>query len=350
MGPRLSVLLSVLCHSPPPARNSRQLRLCSDLTGGENLSHHVKRCVKKATLVADNMILASSFSVYPIEPQGRVHNTAHHLAICGLLDGETMVAVCEFDKLLSISVLHIHEKIFLSLDYQSYKNCQDVCKSWKDLLTSQFFQIRSKSVYSEMIQSDLLQAVSLGNVNEIKRTLSIFMVDLNFESRHFQSPLHLAAKRGYKEVVRLLLDRGAEPNRRSYSGGTPLKWAAWYGHKDVVQLLMERGATPKIADCGGHTPLHYAAQDGRKHIVKLLLDEAADPNAQDNLGLTSLHVAAFMGHKEVVQILLDWGANPNMTNYLGGSPLFYARTRKHMEMAEILEGRRKSLPQQTRNP
>ena len=257
-----------------------------------------------------------------------------------------MAGPCAFENLSTIHVPHILEKIFLSLDYQSYKKCQNVCKSWKDLLTSQFFQIRSKSVYCEMIQIEIRQAVFLGDVNKIKRTLSIFMVDLNFESR-YQSPLNLAAKKGYKDVVRLLLDGGAEPNRRSYSGGTPLKWAAWYGHKDVVQLLMERGATPQIADCSGNTPLHYAAQDGRKHIVKLLLDEAADPNAQNKLGLTSLHKAVFMGHKEVVQILLDRGAKPNMANHLGWSPLFFARVRKQLEMAEILEGRRRYLPHQT---
>ena len=86
--------------------------------------------MKKATLVADNMILASSFSVYPIEPQGRVHNSAHHSAISGILDGETMVAICEFDRLLSISVLHIHEKIFLSLDFRSNANKSNTIILW----------------------------------------------------------------------------------------------------------------------------------------------------------------------------------------------------------------------------
>ena len=256
-----------------------------------------------------------------------------------------MVDVCEFDRLLSISVPHIHEKIFLTLDYQSYKKCPDVCMSWKVLLTSQFFQKRSKLVYCVNIQIELREAALLGNLSEIKRTLDIFRFDLNFESKYAQSPLNRAALKGHKDVVKFLLDRGAEPNRRSYSGCTPLKWAAWYGHEDVVQLLLERGANPRIADGSGSSPLHLAAQDGRKDIVKLLLDEAADPNAQAQGGLTSLHVAVFGGHREVVQILLDRGANPNIANRLGGSPLFYARVRKQLEMVEILEGRRMNLPQ-----
>ena len=270
-----------------------------------------------------------------------------------------MVPVCEFNRLLSISVLHIHEKIFLSLDYQSYKNCQYVCKSWKDLLTSQFFQIWSESVYCKDIRIELRQNVWLGNVNKIKKILSLFTVDLNVETLSAEIgsckeyPLRLppllnpAANKGHKDVVKLLLDRGAEPNRRSYHGDTPLKCAASHGHKDVVEILLKRGANPCIADGSGRSPLHIAARNGREHIVKLLLDEAADPNAQDNEGHTSLHSAAFKGHKEVVQILIDRGAKPNMANHHGETPLYYARVWKHKEIAEILEGRRKKLPQPT---
>ena len=52
---------------------------------------------------------------------------------------ETMTAACEFDRLFTKSVLHIHEKIFFSVDYKSFKKCLEVSKSWNDLLTSESF-------------------------------------------------------------------------------------------------------------------------------------------------------------------------------------------------------------------
>ena len=47
---------------------------------------------------------------------------------------------CAFDLLLSKSVPHVLEKIFFSLDYESFKNCQEVCNGWKKSLTSERFQ------------------------------------------------------------------------------------------------------------------------------------------------------------------------------------------------------------------
>ena len=57
-------------------------------------------------------------------------------------------------------------------------------------------------------------------------------------------------------MVKLLLDRGAEPNAADQLGATPLHYAAVEGHKAVVQLLMSRGADPNLADHGGKIPQH----------------------------------------------------------------------------------------------
>ena len=53
---------------------------------------------------------------------------------------------CAFEMLLSKSVPHVLEKIFFSLDYDSFKNCHQVCNGWKDLLISEPFQTKSKLV------------------------------------------------------------------------------------------------------------------------------------------------------------------------------------------------------------
>ena len=66
-----------------------------------------------------------------------------------------MAAECEFDRLFTKRVLHIHEKIFFSLDYESFKKCLEVSKSWNALLLSESFLRRGKSVFCEDIQKEL---------------------------------------------------------------------------------------------------------------------------------------------------------------------------------------------------
>jgi ankyrin repeat protein len=56
------------------------------------------------------------------------------------------------------------------------------------------------------------------------------------------NPLFLAASEGKLEIVRYLLDEGADVNARANSGGTPLAEAAYYGHVDVIKELLLRGA------------------------------------------------------------------------------------------------------------
>ena len=72
------------------------------------------------------------------------------------------------------------------------------------------------------------------------------------------TPLHDVAFKGHKDVVQLLLDRGAEPNMADQNGDNPLHKATSKGHTDVVHLLRERGAEPNIANDFGRTALYYA--------------------------------------------------------------------------------------------
>ena len=75
-----------------------------------------------------------------------------------------MTPACEFDRLITKSVLHIHDKIFFSLDYESYKKCLEVSKSWNDLLTSEYFLRRGKSLFCEDLQKVKMKN-EVGNLN-----------------------------------------------------------------------------------------------------------------------------------------------------------------------------------------
>jgi ankyrin repeat protein len=90
------------------------------------------------------------------------------------------------------------------------------------------------------------------------------------------TPLHSAVAddtgQAAKEIVRMLLAAGADPNARSASGGTPLHTAAFTGDVVMVRLLVAAGADPSIEDEKGRTPLDLARERNQTEAAALLHD------------------------------------------------------------------------------
>jgi ankyrin repeat protein len=146
------------------------------------------------------------------------------------------------------------------------------------------------------------------------------------------------------EFIRLLLDKGANVNHRvkdssetrtvftnqwlSEDGATAFLRASQSGDIDLMKLLLERGADPKIETALGVSALQVAAGIGwvegitfewsPKHTfeaVKMLLDLGLDPNRQADTGRVALHGAAHKGRADVIQILYDHGAKLDVRDY-----------------------------------
>jgi ankyrin repeat protein len=114
------------------------------------------------------------------------------------------------------------------------------------------------------------------------------------------------------EKVRLLLAKGANVNARSKQGATPLLIAAIDdGASEVVKLLLEAGADVKATDGSHSTVLLAAASANDLASVKLLLQKGADVNARDDFGFTPLMNAAAEGNAEMVRMLLARGTDVN---------------------------------------
>ena len=79
---------------------------------------------------------------------------------------------------------------------------------------------------------------------------------------------------------------------------------------DIVRLLLNHGADTNIPDCRHSTPLHKASSCGWPEIVRLLLSYGAKVNEKDGQGRTPFRVASSEGHNEVMKILLEYGAVP----------------------------------------
>jgi ankyrin repeat protein len=95
-----------------------------------------------------------------------------------------------------------------------------------------------------------------------------------------------------EEVLKELLNRGAEVNALDHYGRTALHQAVTRGQKTTVVELLRSGADITAQDYGGRTPLHLAVASGRLDVVIMLLEKGADINARDNEGKTPLQLAA----------------------------------------------------------
>ncbi len=139
--------------------------------------------------------------------------------------------------------------------------------------------------------------------------------DVNASQGDGNTALHWAAYREDAEMVRVLLQAGANVKARTRLGGmTPLHLAATGGNAPIIDLLLKAGAESNHANGNGTTPLMLAASSGRADAVKLLLDRGADPNARDiTNGQTPVMFAAALNRAPVIQMLAERGASLTVT-------------------------------------
>ena len=141
------------------------------------------------------------------------------------------------------------------------------------------------------------------------------------------SPLYIALQNECFDVVRYLLTLCPQivdhlvPTARHlsycYDSETILHLACRRGYDEIIQLLLDHGALTEIQGCRMGTPLHIAAEHGRLRAAELLLDHGADVEARDTSGNTPLHVAAAWDSLAVVQFLLTRGADIRARAFFG---------------------------------
>ena len=180
----------------------------------------------------------------------------------------------------------------------------------------------------ETMEEELLTSCLENNVVHVERLLQ-----KAFDPNE-RGYLFVAATKGHLEVVRLLLEAGADKDAAERH--RPLHFAALEGHLEVVRLLLEAGADKDAADTDGDTALHIAALGGRLEVVRLLLDAAAEKDAAARHGETALHFAAQEGHLEVVRLLLEAGADKDAATRNGATAVCLASKNCHLEVVRLL--------------
>jgi cytohesin len=209
------------------------------------------------------------------------------------------------------------------------------------------------------------KAATFGNIEAVKQHLAN-RTDVNAKDLTGFAPLVFAASCGHKEIVELLIDKGADVNVKN-SGKTPLDWAIEQSHTETAELLrkhggkrgselplatlfeavkqvdlqgvkdfLAKGADVNAKDDSGWTPLIHAANRGHNEVAALLIAKGADVNAQNEGGVTTLSFAVSEGHKEIAELLIAKGVDVNTKDDSGWTPLYYAAIGGHKEVVELL--------------
>jgi len=161
--------------------------------------------------------------------------------------------------------------------------------------------------------------------------------EVNVRDRGGESPLDLAAWRGFAELVDLLLDNGAElPTAGSNNAQLVAMFAADKGLDRLFNLCVDAGVDLGLRNEGDGSLLHSASQGGSAAIVARLLDADFDPNERDRYGRTALHYTAEMGREEAAQMLLDRGADIDARSLSGETALNTAEWVERAGMTQLL--------------
>lgn len=169
--------------------------------------------------------------------------------------------------------------------------------------------------------------------------------DVMMRDKESKTPLHLAATYGHQDIITLLLDKGASISETVVgSNSTALHMASRNEreNENVVRLLLERGADPKAVETDGSTPLHSAAAGGLVSIMKLLIEHGAEVGAKSKDG-TALALVAYYGHENAVRFLISKGADVTDRRALK-----YASRQGNDAIVRILTGDQPDAPKSPR--
>ncbi|MDR1235455.1 MAG: ankyrin repeat domain-containing protein [Holosporaceae bacterium] len=163
-------------------------------------------------------------------------------------------------------------------------------------------------------------AIESGDVEGVKYWAARGAKIKKIVNRGENTPLHGVAYSGDERMAQVLIDNGAEVNRKNDEGYSSLHIAVMREHTNVVVILLDNKANIDEQGNAGNSPLHIAAMHGRRNVVEILLDRGANIDLQDNDGFTAAHWAVIFEEREIVEILRARGANFTIKSAAGQTP------------------------------
>ncbi|KAI3941957.1 hypothetical protein MKW98_009167 [Papaver atlanticum] len=167
--------------------------------------------------------------------------------------------------------------------------------------------------------------------------------DPNETDNSDRTALHLAAAKGSKNCVVLLLDYQADPNSRDSEGNVPL-WEAIVGkHDSVVKMLKDNGGNLSSGDVGRFACI--AVEQNSQDLLQKIIENGGDVKVPKSDGTTALHVAVCDGNIDLVRFLLEQGCDIDKADVHGWTPRKLADQQAHEEIKLLFRSKKEPKPQ-----
>ncbi|KAM0917953.1 hypothetical protein ACQ4PT_009343 [Festuca glaucescens] len=255
--------------------------------------------------------------------------------------------ICNIPQPYSVRVCELCR--LLRLDKQSFTNILEIYfidgrKVLSNLTENNEYGGRVKLLESDITfhigkqETELtLRVISAAFYGDLHHLKSLIRAGADPKNTDYdrRSPLHLAAAKGYEDVVQFLIHEGADIDVTDKFGNTPLLEAVKEGHDQVATLLFSQGAKLNLENCGSH--LCMAVSKGDSDFVRRALAYGADPDSKDYDHRTPLHIAAAEGLYMMAKMLVDAGASVFTTDRWGTTPLDEGRKYGRRPLMMLLE-------------
>ena len=191
------------------------------------------------------------------------------------------------------------------------------------------------TVKSKMKRTPLVQMASRDALEDVEALLSK-MSDGKERLKQMNDALLTAAYLDESNMVKYLIDKGADVNARDYEEYTAIIKCRNRKGKEVIELLCSAGAKINVSNKYGKTPLHRFADIGNVEAVKYLIEKGADVNAKDTNGQVPLNLIG-SNITEIIEVLVAAGADVNARSNSKQTPLhIYASRRGNKDVVEYL--------------
>ncbi|KAK4488949.1 hypothetical protein RD792_004740 [Penstemon davidsonii] len=255
--------------------------------------------------------------------------------LCGIPEPR-MVQASELSRLLRI-------------DKQSLIDVTDIYFSDGRIIINNLLEGKESNLRDKILKSDITLliekhetelttrlncAANDGDLHRLRHLVEAG-ADPNKIDYNGQSPLHLAASKGYEDITQFLIQKRVEINLTDNFGKSPLFEAIKNGHDSIASLLVKAGASLSIDNPGSCLCETVARKD--LNFLKRLLANGINPNSKNYDLRTPLHLAASEGLYRESVILLDSGASVFATDRWGRTPLDEARIGGNQDLLKLLE-------------
>ncbi len=234
---------------------------------------------------------------------------------------KTMILICDLllqkkDKINKSKVESLKHKLCTLSRFQKYVEIKQIpeeknFKDFRNAIENNDIENTRRLITKKYVNQPVAvlnffpihQAAELGNLEILNLLLPLTShVDVRVGHSH-ETSLHIAAAKGHREVVKFLLENGADPYAKNINDEIPFHRALIYGHLNLLDLLKPNPID--ITDNRGQSGLFKVmTKDNKKEVLEYLIQQGANPSLRDKKGRIPLHVAAKMGTVKLMEVLV----------------------------------------------